>query len=340
MKKNDCNTLMESKDYYTPETVEASKYLDEFFDEASSKYKALEESVSSKHKDKEINIFGCIIYLLYATAIIILLIGKNSSNPTLKTLYSFAPVFIIILAVISVLLRTLAGVKVSIFFTKEEFMRQEMDSQLYMFKADENKLKKYLGAVNKKVFKGEQSYCITGPTCPAKTVSMVKYALLTCLLVCGGCNIFAISKDGIHRGAQVCLEIMLLCFVVMGIFIFFEGVLSPYLKHKSNHYDEIVDAVCVEVDQSYVEEKDHRRISVYQPILYTRCSNGHKYILCNNSYSNRNIPYVGKIIKIKVDSSNPINYHPIDYHINKDFLLVGICFTVFPLFAYIWLIIN
>ena len=106
---------------------------------------------------------------------------------------------------------------------------------------------------------------------------------------------------------------------------------------KSGFYNETIDAVCIEVNSRIVSGNNHRH-RIYEPILYMRCHNGHKYILVNVMVNSQSIPYVGAITKLKVNSSNPLCYIPLKPKISDTRLRMSIDSIGVTLIMYILLL--
>lgn len=116
----------------------------------------------------------------------------------------------------------------------------------------------------------------------------------------------------------------------IGLCILYFGVIKRFINSKK--YDEIVDAVCIEVNKRRSGDGQ----SVSQPVYYTKCKNGHKYILFNDTFSNFGIPEIGDIIQLKVNSKNPLQWLVMNAWGNYLFFsIMGIGITVAGITGYI-----
>ena len=97
-------------------------------------------------------------------------------------------------------------------------------------------------------------------------------------------------------------SLFVLIFAAVGVTLFVHTVVkNAYLAMKCK---EAVYAVCVEVNRTMSHSSGHSRM-VEMPVFYTRCANGHAYVLYEGAYTNVNNKKVGMLVPIMV---NPEKY--------------------------------
>lgn len=184
-------------------------------------------------------------------------------------------------------------------YQNDEF--QSSDNIHYEYLGD------YLCQKNLVKFAGRNSRCLTQQnTFVVDSSVSVKFAVLMAMsvMVIGLLSAFIkFGSDWSSMGPIVgCLG--LLSMGCLGV-----GYISYYAEKylKTTKYDEIVDAVCVEVNKRISHGDHHHNSIVYQPVFYAKCQNGHKYLLFENKFNIR-APSVGDIVPLKVNSKNPLEW--------------------------------
>ncbi len=310
-------------------------YLDEFLQESVNYDNAIENSVSANHNDREINIPGCIVLSLLTISFLTMLFGGAFSNTVINSISSFAPVIMIV--VIGII--ALTGVTPSIFLKHNDLYNKEVRTQNYVSEPDKQKLQKYLDIAGKTTFVANGSYCLTGTMRNKRKKSIsTKYAVLVIFIFFAICNIFGYLM--LDSGIEMLFILNgILLFSGAGIVLIFISTIEPAMRKKSELYSEPVDAVCVEVETRWSKTVTNgHRHKVYKPILYVRY-NGNKYILFNDLSSNVCIPYVGQVMKIVMDKSNPSDFEMAGKNENNGELGLGIVFVIIPLILYIYMVI-
>ncbi len=184
-------------------------------------------------------------------------------------------------------------------------------SQKEQIKIDTTPITDYLKSVDMTTLAAEKPYCLTGPTEPVKFKWYSEKSLITTatiILICF--NLLSFILHGFNSKYFMFASTYAL-FANIGIVIFFNNVIEHKAKLKSGFYNEAVNAVCVEVNVSIDSSSDNSNTPsyMYRPILYTRCNNGHSYILFRNVWLSYK-PYPGEIYKLNVNSTNPLYFEP------------------------------
>lgn len=184
-------------------------------------------------------------------------------------------------------------------------------------KIDTTPITDYLKNFDMTTLAAEKPYCLTGPTEPVKFKWYSKKLFLTiAIIIFIGFNTISFIQRGFNS-KYFMFASMYALFADISIAIFFNNVIEHKAKLKSGFYNETVNAVCVEIgvsidSSSGTNSYGHRRTTtsyMYRPILYTRCNNGHSYILFRNIWLSYK-PYPGEIYKLNVNSSNPQYFEP------------------------------
>lgn len=297
---NNLNNSTNNSQQTLPPDEDATIYLDDFWNEAVNYNNSLSNSQKRQNKYKRLNIPGVTIISIGILSMVLIAIGAICGGNVEYILTGVGPVMFVLALMSAIILDTFTKYKMSIFIINPDFLHNEIPSQ---------NIDLYLNLTGKKSFKTQRSYCLTAPSVNERPkVLCVKYALLTVLTVFAIGNIISYIKYGPQWSDILALDAVLL-FPCIGICMFYI-VIEQQLQQKSGYYDETVDAVCVEVDSRISRKRvgSGHSTRVYRPILYTRCKNGHKYILMNNVYTNTHIPYIGEVYKLKVNSRNPLCY--------------------------------
>lgn len=179
-------------------------------------------------------------------------------------------------------------------------------------------LQEYLKDTNQGNFAGYSPRCLTQKVDPSNEISETTYALMFLIvpvfLIAGSVFAFIKTFDSKKENAFI-MAFFILVFASACIIIIIV-LISRYLSIIRGQ-SETVYAVCVEQNKR-VEERMERdssgrpvtRTSVsYQPVFYATCSNGHKYLLYNDTYETMFIPNVGDIVKLTVSSQNPFKFY-------------------------------
>lgn len=263
---------------------------------------------------------------------VLIAIGAICGGNVEYILTGVGPVMFVLALMSAIILDTFTKYKMSIFIINPDFLQNEIPSQ---------NIDLYLNLTGKKSFRAQRSYCLTAPSVNERPkVLCVKYALLTVLTVFAIGNIISYIKYGPQWSDILALDAVLL-FPCIGICMFYI-VIEQQLQQKSGYYDETVDAVCVEVDSRISRNRvgSGHSTRVYRPILYTRCKNGHKYILMNNVYTNTHIPYIGEVYKLKVNSRNPLCYVQLESTFRNAFFWFSILWIALSGLGYIFVLFN
>lgn len=130
-----------------------------------------------------------------------------------------------------------------------------------------------------------------------------------------------------------CLVSSLIACIGIGVISF---CITKCLRIKG--YDEIVNAVCVEVNRKRSYSTNHKQ-TTYQPVFFAKCQNGHKYLLFRNYTTYMHVPSVGDVIQLKVNSKNPFEWMYNNYSGYLLPFLFGIFLMVMGLQAYIPIIL-
>ena len=271
---NNLNNSTNNSQQIVPPDEDATIYLDEFWKEAVNYNNSLSKSQKRQNKYKRLNIPGVTIVSIGILSMVLIAIGAICGGNVEYILTGVGPVMFVLALMSAIILDTFTKYKLSIFIINPDFLQNEIPSQ---------NIDIYLNLTGKKSFRAHRSYCLTGPSVNERPkVLCVKYALLTVLAVFAIGNIISYIKYGPQWSNILALDAVLL-FPCIGICMFYI-VIEQQLQQKSDYYDETVDAVCVEVDSRISRNRvgSGHSTRVYRPILYTRCKNGHKYILMNN----------------------------------------------------------
>lgn len=329
---NNLNNSTNNSQQIVPPDEDATIYLDEFWKEAVNYSNSLSKSQKRQNKYKRLNIPGVTIVSVGILSIVLIAIGAICGGNVEYILTGVGPVMFVMALMSAIILDTFTKYKLSIFIINPDFLQNEVPSQ---------NIDIYLNLTGKKSFRAHRSYCLTGPSVNERPkVLCVKYALLTVLAVLAIGNIISYIKYGPQWSNILALDAVLL-FPCIGICMFYI-VIEQQLQQKSDYYDETVDAVCVEVDSRISRDRvgSGHSTRVYRPILYTRCKNGHKYILMNNVYTNTHIPYIGEVYKLKVNSSNPLCYVQLGSTLKNSFFWFSIVWTAISGLGYIFVLFN
>lgn len=329
---NNLNNSTNNSQQIVPPDEDATIYLDEFWKEAVNYNNSLSKSQKRQNKYKRLNIPGVTIVSIGILSMVLIAIGAICGGNVEYILTGVGPVMFVLALMSAIILDTFTKYKLSIFIINPDFLQYEIPSQ---------NIDMYLNLTGKKSFRAQRSYCLTAPSVNERPkVLCVKYALLTVLTVFAIGNIISYIKYGPQWSNILALDAVLL-FPCIGICMFYI-VIEQQLQQKSDYYDETVDAVCVEVDSRISRKRvgSGHSTRVYRPILYTRCKNGHKYILMNNVYTNTHIPYIGEVYKLKVNSSNPLCYVQLGSTLKNSFFWFSIVLTAISGLGYIFVLFN
>ena len=329
---NNLNNSTNNSQQIVPPDEDATIYLDEFWKEAVNYNNSLSKSQKRQNKYKRLNIPGVTIVSIGILSMVLIAIGAICGGNVEYILTGVGPVMFVLALMSAIILDTFTKYKLSIFIINPDFLQNEIPSQ---------NIDIYLNLTGKKSFRAHRSYCLTGPSVNERPkVLCIKYALLTVLAVFAIGNIISYIKYGPQWSNILALDAVLL-FPCIGICMFYI-VIEQQLQQKSDYYDETVDAVCVEVDSRISRNRvgSGHSTRVYRPILYTRCKNGHKYILMNNVYTNTHIPYIGEVYKLKVNSSNPLCYVQLGSTLKNSLFWFSIVWTAISGLGYIFVLFN
>lgn len=293
-------------------------YLDEFLDAAVN---------NRPNKGRYLNIPGISIISMAILSFLLMFIGALTDNESLLTI---GPILFVL---------TLIATFIILLFTKYNLSIFIVDSYEAAKGLPVHNIDTYLGLTDKKNFKSHNSYCLNGPTFNVKSKSpAIKYALITVLLVFIAGSIFAYNLQGPELSKVISLDAVLL-FPCIGILLMFYHF-NSYILLKNGHYNETVNAVCVEVTSRRSHSFDGHSTRIYRPILYGRCNNGHKYIFLDHPYTNTHIPYIGEVVKLKVNSSNPLSYFVYTPLYKNPYFKFDILYFIVSFTMYIWLVFN
>lgn len=329
---NNLNNSTNNSQQTLPPDEDATIYLDDFWNEAVNYNNSLSNSQKRQNKYKRLNIPGVTIISIGILSMVLIAIGAICGGNVEYILTGVGPVMFVLALMSAIILDTFTKYKMSIFIINPDFLQNEIPSQ---------NIDLYLNLTGKKSFKTQRSYCLTAPSVNERPkVLCVKYALLTVLTVFAIGNIISYIKYGPQWSDILALDAVLL-FPCIGICMFYI-VIEQQLQQKSGYYDETVDAVCVEVDSRISRKRvgSGHSTRVYRPILYTRCKNGHKYILMNNVYTNTHIPYIGEVYKLKVNSRNPLCYVQLESTFRNAFFWFSILWIALSGLGYIFVLFN
>lgn len=329
---NNLNNSTNNSQQTLPPDEDATIYLDDFWNEAVNYNNSLSNSQKRQNKYKRLNIPGVTIISIGILSMVLIAIGAICGGNVEYILTGVGPVMFVLALMSAIILDTFTKYKMSIFIINPDFLQNEIPSQ---------NIDLYLNLTGKKSFKTQRSYCLTAPSVNERPkVLCVKYALLTVLTVFAIGNIISYIKYGPQWSDILALDAVLL-FPCIGICMFYI-VIEQQLQQKSDYYDETVDAVCVEVDSRISRKRvgSGHSTRVYRPILYTRCKNGHKYILMNNVYTNTHIPYIGEVYKLKVNSRNPLCYVQLESTFRNAFFWFSILWIALSGLGYIFVLFN
>lgn len=329
---NNLNNSTNNSQQTVPPDEDATIYLDDFWNEAVNYNNSLSNSQKRQNKYKRLNIPGVTIVSIGILSMVLIAIGAICGGNVEYILTGVGPVMFVLALMSAIILDTFTKYKMYIFIINPDFLQNEIPSQ---------NIDLYLNLTGKKSFRAQRSYCLTGPSVNERPkVLCVKYALLTVLAVFTIGNIISYIKYGPQWSNILALDAVLL-FPCIGICMFYI-VIEQQLQQKSDYYDETVDAVCVEVDSRISRKRvgSGHSTRVYRPILYTRCKNGHKYILMNNVYTNTHIPYIGEVYKLKVNSRNPLCYVQLESTFRNAFFWFSILWIALSGLGYIFVLFN
>lgn len=329
---NNLNNSTNNSQQTVPPDEDATIYLDDFWNEAVNYNNSLSNSQKRQNKYKRLNIPGVTIVSIGILSMVLIAIGAICGGNVEYILTGVGPVMFVLALMSAIILDTFTKYKMSIFIINPDFLQNEIPSQ---------NIDLYLNLTGKKSFRAQRSYCLTAPSVNERPkVLCVKYALLTVLTVFAIGNIISYIKYGPQWSDILALDAVLL-FPCIGICMFYI-VIEQQLQQKSGYYDETVDAVCVEVDSRISRNRvgSGHSTRVYRPILYTRCKNGHKYILMNNVYTNTHIPYIGEVYKLKVNSRNPLCYVQLESTFRNAFFWFSILWIALSGLGYIFVLFN
>lgn len=329
---NNLNNSTNNSQQTVPPDEDATIYLDDFWNEAVNYNNSLSNSQKRQNKYKRLNIPGVTIVSIGILSMVLIAIGAICGGNVEYILTGVGPVMFVLALMSAIILDTFTKYKLSIFIINPDFLQNEIPSQ---------NIDLYLSLTGKKSFRAQRSYCLTAPSVNERPkVLCVKYALLTVLAVFTIGNIISYIKYGPQWSNILALDAVLL-FPCIGICMFYI-VIEQQLQQKSDYYDETVDAVCVEVDSRISRKRvgSGHSTRVYRPILYTRCKNGHKYILMNNVYTNTHIPYIGEVYKLKVNSRNPLCYVQLESTFRNAFFWFSILWIALSGLGYIFVLFN
>lgn len=304
---------------------DATVYLDKFLDEAIDVY----NSNNIERKSKQLNIPAIILISILAISFILIMLCTIATGPLVDTLSSIGAVSFTIAFLISWILQVTTKFTLTIFklnrtpnYLKDKFNMQYLENSLNL--------------LGKKSFNQKNSYCLTGPSYNIRRKPIyIKYAFPTAVFVFIILNIISYIRRAPDRSVMSFIAFILI-FLFIEIFMLF-CCFEDFFQLKSGFYNETVNAVCIEVNSRIVSSNGHRH-RIYEPILYMRCNNGHKYILVDFIVNSQAIPYVGEITKLKVNSTNPLCYIPLKPRISDSRFRMTITSIFLTLIMYIVLL--
>lgn len=303
------------------------EYLDNFYNECiinREKHDAVVKRTSRKS-----NLMNKILLSGGLISFIVIIIGANNQgnpagNLTNVGFYMFWAVLIF-------------GVAYSIFFDTRQKSRKAATTQS-SDGINYSLLDNYLHKTNQNKFAEGNSRCLTKTSVPyTEPPEDVKPVLWTAIPILAVGLLIAYSKFG-NEWPVICVCFVSLLFGITGIAFIYVGITKQYLKIKE--YNELTDAVCVEINSRQSSDPEDSGL-VYQPVFYARCQNGHKYILFDNQFSNINVPHVGDIVQLKVDSSNPLKWdRKNNFAKYAVYFILGAGFAVTGIGVYLWIIFS
>ncbi len=312
---------------------DATVYLDEFLQEAVNYNNSLSKSQKRQNKFKTVNILGIISVIAVILAFIFFYITPFTSGEISHILNKIS---------MSIFFAAFILLFITVIFTKKEdsvfskynpdFLKEKLNFQY---------IQNYLKLTGKTTFIAAKPYCLTGPYSNDKhKTSTIKHIIFAILITFVIGNIIAYIKCGPVLSHILLLDAILF-FPCLGICFLFNS-LEDYLQINGGYYNETVDAVCIEIETKITTSNDleQHKEKVYRPILYTRCSNGHKYILFEGTLTNSPIPYIGEVMKLKVNSDNPLCYVNLKSKHTDLFLWFSIIWMIVSSLIYIYLLIN
>ncbi len=304
---------------------DATVYLDKFLDEAIDVY----NTNDIERKSKQLNIPAIILISLLVISFMLMVLCTVVNDPLRNIFAHVGPIVFMISFMIAFILQI--STKFTLTILKENrnphYLKDNFNMQY---------LENSLNLLGKKSFNQNNSYCLTGPSYNITRKSIyIKYAVPTALLVYVILNIISYIIQA-PNWSGILFAGFILIFLFIEIFMLF-SCFEDSFQLKSGFYNETVNAVCIEVNSRIVSSNGHRH-RIYEPILYIRCHNGHKYILVDVTVNSESIPYVGEITKLKVNSTNPLCYIPLKPKISDTRLRMSIDSIVVTLIMYILLL--
>lgn len=305
------------------------EYLDLFYNDCI-KNRELHNAIVKKAHNKA-NLPNVIIIISAVISFAIIILGINLDNSFGNSLCTLGYYMFFAVLIIGGFLLTI-------------FQKNKKKQANHEWKSSDNihygYLDEYLHLTNLKKFTDKKSRCLTqNSTFYEEQPEDVKPVLLIAIpfMIIG--LLIAYIRFG-NAWDKICVCFVLLLFGSIGLGLIGFGVIRAFLVVKT--YDEIVDAVCIEVNSkiSY-GDMDSSSTVVYQPVYFAKCKNGHKYILFKNEFSNIQIPSIGDIVQLKVNSENPLKWaRKNEWGRYGLFLLAGLAFAAAGIGVYIAIILK
>lgn len=276
------------------------------------------------------------------------LINRNSHNDTIKKLSVYDTISMIcailflvlassdtkltVVGYIGFIISVIAMIKLTIRASKEKqntYYEQQSAGNI-----NHNYLYEYLKLANLSRFTDKKPRCLTmQSTIQEEKSRYVKPSLIITIPTMATGLLISYNKLD-SSWNKIMVSLVLLLIGCIGLCLLYFGVIKRLINSKK--YDETVDAVCIEVNKRLSRNGGG---SVSQPVYFTKCKNGHKYILFNNTFSNFGIPEIGDIIQLKVNSKNPLQWLVMNAWGNYLFFsIMGLSFTACGLGTYIWML--
>ena len=301
------------------------EFLDMFYDDCVKhrQFRDVNVKLYQKAKVKRSIMMIVMVVMLYVAFVLVGLFAKKMSNPApvIMGITMGGPLAVLIFS-------RLFGYKTIRDFNKEQIA----DNINYEY------LDEYLAITGKSNIRMARPHCITGP---AKKPMINKYATIAATIAFFavfviGAPISYINLNGF--GEDFGWSLFVLIFAAVGVTLFVHTVVkNAYLAMKCK---EAVYAVCVEVNRTMSHSSGHSRM-VEMPVFYTRCANGHAYVLYEGAYTNVNNKKVGMLVPIMVNPDNPIEWTFTKMSAATTIVsLISFAFMGLGFFAYIMMLIG
>lgn len=267
---------------------------------------------------KKLSIYNTISMIFAIIFLSLVSLGINLNN----AIYSTVGFIGSIISIISIIMLTIRASKES----QNAYYEQQSASNIHY-----DYLFDYLKLSNLNRFTDKKPRCLTMQNTIHEEKSRYAKPALIIIIPIMTVGLFISYNKLDSAWNKIIISLAFLLVACIGLCFLYFGVIKSFINYK--RYDEVVDAVCIEVNKRRSKNGGE---AVSQPVYFTKCKNGHKYILFNDTFSNFGIPEIGDIIQLKVNSKNPLQWLRMnDWGTYVFYSVMGIVFTVAGIVSYI-----